>query len=107
MTADLDLFPTKDAIREALPLAYACRELGIYLDANGIGFCPWHADTNESFHLWLGNTGERYGCFPCDVQGDVFDLIQKIEGCNRRSSTPRPGLLTVGSFVSGCAVSAT
>jgi CHC2 zinc finger len=80
---DLSIFqvePDKDAVRAALPLAYVCSELGIYVDATGAALCPFHPDTDPSFHLWQGETGERWGCWPCGgIHGDLYDLIQRVE----------------------------
>lgn len=73
---------SKDELRDAIPLDFACTQLGIKLDYRGWARCPWHADETASFHLWKSDDGvERYGCFPCNnTIGDVFDLIKRMKG---------------------------
>ena len=81
--------PDKDELRARLPLAFVCRELGIYLDANGLALCPFHPDTNESFHLWQGVSGERWGCWPCGESGDLYSLIIRLTACTFREAIER------------------
>jgi hypothetical protein len=67
----------KNRVRAQLPLAYACYRLGVYLDEDGAALCPFHADRNPSFRLWVGDDGvERWHCYPCGTGGDVYDLIR-------------------------------
>lgn len=71
----------KDALKRALPLAYAAQELGIVFNEQGLASCPFHQDENPSFHLFMGNDGfERWACQPCGLVDDVFGLIQRLEG---------------------------
>lgn len=60
-------------------------EYGIQLSSEGDGaargFCPWHPDENPSFRVFFNDQGLRkWHCYPCDVGGDVFDLIQRLDG---------------------------
>jgi hypothetical protein len=45
--------------------------------------CPFHSDTDPSFYLFKKNGKVRFKCFStkCQRIGDIFDLIQEIEGC--------------------------
>lgn len=74
--------PSKEQLKEKLSLPYVCAELGIMLDVNDTALCPFHADTNPSFHLFEGDDGyQRYSCMPCGIRGgDVFDLIMRKLG---------------------------
>lgn len=77
----LPAFIDKEVLRRSLPLAYACDVLGIRLNENDEAQCPFHDDSRPSFNLWTDADGvERWGCFPCGDQGDVFDLIRRMEG---------------------------
>lgn len=79
---ELPAFINKDDIKRRLPLAYVCFRLGIILTGEGKASCPFHhPDNDPSFHLWVGDDGiERWSCHPCNVTGDVFDLLQRHRG---------------------------
>lgn len=59
-----------------------CGELGIGpLGSNGKCSCPWHDDRDPSFTLYVNTLGvQRWACSPCGASGDVYDLIQRVEG---------------------------
>jgi hypothetical protein len=80
----------KDALRHQLPLEYAAAELGIAIDETGHAVCPFHDDGDPSFDFYVGSDGvQRWGCFPCGINGDVFDLIQRMEGVSFPDSINR------------------
>ena len=80
--SDLPDLPDKDSIRARLPLAVVCSVLGIHTDLEGRAPCPFHDDRRPSFYLWDGDDGtERYACHPCGINGDLYDLIQRVQGC--------------------------
>jgi hypothetical protein len=71
----------KDALRRTAPLASVCQALGVRLDEHGYAPCPFHADNRPSFNIYVSEDGvQRWGCFPCGVGGDAFDLVQRIRG---------------------------
>lgn len=87
----------KDALREKLPLAYACETLGITLDAEGRALCPFHDDTTPSFQLRRDDDGvQRWACWPCGIGGDVFDIIQRVEAVSFPEAITRADLLYEG-----------
>jgi energy-coupling factor transporter ATP-binding protein EcfA2 len=70
--------PSKDELRARLSMAYVSHRLGIPLDREGRGHCPFHDDTDPSYYLWEGDDGiMRWWCQPCGFGGDIFDLIQR------------------------------
>jgi hypothetical protein len=57
------------------------------LDEWGIGFyedkwvkihCPFHADENPS--AVVNPMDDRFRCFVCDIHGDIFDVVEQVEG---------------------------
>ena len=61
--------------------------LGIDLKKSGafyVASCPFHSDTKPSFYLHDKKGKVRFTCFSkkCEGSWDIFDLIQKIEGCD-------------------------
>ena len=61
--------------------------LGIDLKKSGafyVASCPFHSDTKPSFYLHDRRGKVRFTCFSkkCEGSWDIFDLIQKIEGCD-------------------------
>jgi hypothetical protein len=80
----------KDEIRAALPLGFACLELGIGLDSSGRASCPWHEDKHPSFGLYTdGREVEKFACPVCAVSGDVFDLICRQESIGFAAAVDR------------------
>jgi len=67
-----------DDLRRRLP-EYATA-LGVSLKPSGsrlIGQCPLHDDKNPSFAIY-GEDLSKWGCYPCDAGGDVFDLCRAL-----------------------------
>lgn len=82
----------KDELRAQLPLGFACLELNIGVDSNGRALCPWHDDHSPSFGLYTdGRDVEKFACPVCAVSGDVFDLIQRVEGGSFSAAVERAG----------------
>jgi len=51
---------------------------------NYVGLCPWHDDTRPSFQV--NPERQSFRCWVCDVGGDVFSFIMKIEGVGFREA---------------------
>lgn len=71
-------------IKENLPVAYVLEQAGHLLVQKGDILackCPFHNDSDPSFDVF--DDGKRWGCFPCNVGGDVLDLIGKLEGLDK------------------------
>lgn len=72
---------SKDELRAALSIPYVGAKLGVLFSSEGTALCPFHADTSPSLYLWDGDDEvRRWWCQPCGFGGDVFDLIQRVEG---------------------------
>lgn len=77
-------------LKELLPIPWAISvAAGIPLSPSGdgklAGNCPFHEDTSPSLDVFDG--GDRWGCYPCGLSGDVFDWIgnfYKLESFNQR-----------------------
>lgn len=69
-------------LKAALPIAYVLDDAGVVVSGqpsgNLNGFCPFHADVNTPSFDVFGENLERWGCYPCELNGDVFDLIQRL-----------------------------
>jgi DNA primase len=46
--------------------------------------CPFHNERSPSFTIYAG--GERFFCFGCQAQGDVFDFLQLLHGVGFREA---------------------
>lgn len=83
-------FLDKDLLRQELPIAFVCERLGIQLNEQHEAICIWHDDHAPSFRIWTDDRGvEKFGCFPCGVQGDVYDLLRRAEGLSFTDSLLR------------------
>jgi DNA primase len=73
-------------------LNYAEAHLGIRLTPTGkyrySAFCPFHADTKDSFRLYVdGNDVVRFHCFgECKGDWDIYDVIMLREKCSFRQA---------------------
>ena len=61
-------------------------EVGLQLEQTGSysGLCPWHDDTRPSLAVYTTRADgvQRFQCFPCSLNGDVFDFVQRYESLN-------------------------
>lgn len=51
---------------------------------NYVGLCPWHDDTHPS--LQVNPERQSFRCWVCDIGGDVFSFVMKIEGVEFREA---------------------
>lgn len=68
-----------DAIRESISAIEAGRALGLEIDRHGRCACPVHNGTDRNCRLFDGSRG--FYCFVCHASGDVFRLVQTVNGC--------------------------
>ena len=73
-------FDTKQRIKQAIDIVDLA---GSYLSLRraGRGFvalCPWHDDTRPS--LQVNPERQSFKCWVCDIGGDIFSFLMKIEG---------------------------
>ena len=88
--------PTHNDIKTAAYLDpiinYAEAHLGIRFKRTGdhrySAFCPFHADTKDSFRLYVdGNDVVRFHCFgECKGDWDIYDVIMLREKCSFRQA---------------------
>ncbi len=52
--------------------------------ANFVGRCPWHDDSRPS--LQVNATRQTFKCWVCNIGGDVFSFIMKIENVDFKES---------------------
>ncbi|OHB71444.1 MAG: DNA primase [Planctomycetes bacterium RBG_13_63_9] len=51
---------------------------------NYVGLCPWHEDTRPS--LQVNPERQSFRCWVCDIGGDVFSFVMKVEGVEFREA---------------------
>ena len=80
-----------DTVKERVDIVQVINEHNVMLKKAGRGFtglCPFHSEKTPSFHV---NPDTRsYKCFGCGESGDVFTLLEKIDGL-----TPAEALKTL------------
>ena len=73
-------FEVKEQVRQAIDIAdlvgryVPLRRQGKLL----VGLCPWHDDTRPS--LQVNPQRQTFRCWVCDIGGDVFSFLMRIEG---------------------------
>jgi len=71
---------TKEQVRSAIDIVDLVGRY-IRLQRRGrlyLGLCPWHDDTRPS--LQVNPERQSFKCWVCDVGGDVFSFVMKMEG---------------------------
>ena len=66
-------------IRENIALSDVCSKLDLSIKGRGTQMrvlCPFHNDRTPSLHIYQ----DHYHCFVCQAHGDLFTLIQKVNG---------------------------
>src|SRR3989344_6608178 len=59
----------------------------VKLEKAGVSFkarCPFHNEKTPSFHV--SPLRQSYYCFGCGAKGDIFTLVQELEGLNFREA---------------------
>ena len=80
-----------DTVKERVDIVQVISEHGVNLKKSGRGFtghCPFHSEKTPSFHVNLET--RSYKCFGCGESGDVFTILEKIDGL-----TPAEALKTL------------
>ena len=67
-----------ETIRESVTAVEAARALGLKPDRHGRCACPFHNGKDRNMKLYPGSGG--YHCFVCGESGDVFRLVQGVNG---------------------------
>ncbi|MEX0978980.1 MAG: CHC2 zinc finger domain-containing protein, partial [Pirellulales bacterium] len=73
-------YDTKQRVKQAIDIVDL---VGSYLPLRREGrafkaLCPWHDDTRPS--LQVNPERQSYRCWVCDVGGDVFSFVMRMEG---------------------------
>src|SRR3989449_9603107 len=70
-----------DTVKERVDIYQVVSEHGVILKKSGRGFtglCPFHSEKTPSFHVNLET--RSYKCFGCSESGDIFTILEKIDG---------------------------
>ncbi len=67
-----DAIDIVDLVERYVPLR---RQGGLF-----VGKCPWHDDSHPS--MQVNPTRQTFKCWVCNIGGDVFSFIMKIENCD-------------------------
>ncbi len=79
-------FDVKEQVRQAIDIVDL---VGQYLQLrrqgrNYVALCPWHDDSRPS--LQVNPERQSFKCWVCDVGGDVFSFLMRIEGIEFREA---------------------
>jgi DNA primase len=81
-----DSFDAKERIKQAVDIVdlvgshISLRRQG----RNYVGLCPWHDDSRPS--LQVNPERQSFKCWVCDIGGDVFAFVMKMEGVEFREA---------------------
>lgn len=81
-----DLQHAKEQVRQSIDLVDV---VGGYLQLRRsgrgyVGLCPWHDDSKPSFQV--NPERQTFKCWVCDLGGDVFSFLMRIEGIEFREA---------------------
>ena len=74
-------FDAKEQVRQAIDIVDLLGKYNLQLRRQGrnyITHCPWHDDTRPS--LQVNPERQSWKCWPCDIGGDIFSFVMKMEG---------------------------
>jgi DNA primase len=74
-------FDAKEQVRQAIDIVDLLGKYNLPLRRQGRGYvthCPWHDDTRPS--LQVNPERQSWKCWPCDIGGDIFSFVMKMEG---------------------------
>src|SRR3974390_1889715 len=74
-------FDAKEQVRQAIDIVDLLSKYNLQLRRQGrnyVGLCPWHDDTRPS--LQVNPERQSFKCWVCDIGGDVFSFVMKMEG---------------------------
>jgi DNA primase len=74
-------FDAKEQVRQAIDIVELVAKYNMQLRRQGRNFvalCPWHDDSRPS--LQINPERQSWKCWPCDIGGDVFSFVMKMEG---------------------------
>ena len=74
-------FDAKEQVRQAIDIVDLLSKYNLQLRRQGRGYvalCPWHDDTRPS--LQVNPERQSWKCWPCDIGGDIFSFVMKMEG---------------------------
>ena len=79
-------FDDKERVRQAIDIVDL---VGSHIQLrrqgrNYVGLCPWHDDSRPS--LQVNPERQSFKCWVCDIGGDVFSFVMKIEGVEFREA---------------------
>ena len=77
---------TKEQVKEAIDIVDLVGRY-VQLRRQGriyVGLCPWHDDTRPS--LQVNPERQSFKCWVCDVGGDIFSFVMKMEGVEFREA---------------------
>ena len=86
VTGFLDEFE-KDEVKKRVDILSLFSSFGVSYEKKGrshMAKCPWHDDDTPSLSIDQGKG--LYNCFGCGESGDIFDLVQKMEGIDFKES---------------------
>jgi DNA primase len=86
LTVSSGSFDTKERVKQAVDIVDL---VGSHIQLrrqgrNYVGLCPWHDDTRPS--LQVNPERQSFKCWVCDIGGDVFSFVMKIEGVEFREA---------------------
>ncbi len=81
-------------LRETVTIRRVLRDMGVALHekpgGRAFALCPLHREDTPSFRVFsVKDQTERFRCFGCGQRGDVFDLVQLLDGYPDYVSTLR------------------
>jgi len=81
MVSAFSSLDTKELVKQATDIVELVGSYNIQLRRAGRAFkglCPWHDDSSPS--LQVNPERQSFKCWVCDIGGDVFSFVMKMEG---------------------------
>lgn len=76
-------------IRSRVTVKQLCQVLGIEINRNGFGYCPFHADKKGRSLKVYDGPPSNFCCYGCHAAGSVIDFAMKYYGISFRQAVAR------------------
>jgi hypothetical protein len=74
---------TVDEIKKQYSMRDVAERYGYHPNRSGFISCPFHSgDREPSMKIYH----DSFHCFGCGADGDIFDFVQKMEGCDFKTA---------------------
>lgn len=74
----------KEDVKQRHPIGEVLARYGIQINAHSFICCPFHKEKTGSCKVYTETN--TFHCFGCGKTGDIFDIVELMEGCDFKAA---------------------